>query len=344
MEPLAAATGQVAYWLPVVWAFVIGIAVAMYVILDGFDLGIGILFLSAEDEVERDHMMNSIAPFWDGNETWLILGGGGLFVAFPLAYGIVGSAMYLPLIFMLLGLVFRGVAFEFRFVSKPHHKWWDRAFCLGSIVAAFCQGLILGGLIQGIEVQDRMFAGGPLDWLSPFSILCGFGLLAGYALLGSAWLMIKTDGEVERRARGHARTALFLVLAFIAAVSLWTPLAFERIAERWFTWDNLIYQWPVPLLTALFAFAAWMGIKTGSGLQTFAASISMFLLCFAGLAISTFPYLVPPNITVWQAAAAPESQIFMLVGTLFLLPLILAYTAFVYWTFRGKVTEGGGYH
>ncbi len=338
------ALDPISYWLPIVWAGIIAVAVAMYVILDGFDLGIGILFLTAEDEAERDKMMNAVAPVWDGNETWLVLGGGGLFVAFTLAYGTIASALYLPLIFMLLALIFRGVAFEFRFVSKPHHKWWDIAFCGGSTAAAFFQGLVLGGLIQGIEVKNNLFAGGAFDWLTPFSLLCGFGLMAGYALLGSAWLMIKTEETVQERARLHAGTALLIVLVFIAAVSLWTPLAFERIAERWFRWSNIVYLWPVPLLTAALAWAAWRGIEKNSGLQTFFAAIGLFLLCFLGLAISTFPYIVPPSITVWQAAAAPESQVFMLVGTLLLLPLILAYTVFVYWTFRGKVSEHGGYH
>ncbi|MGO8955106.1 MAG: cytochrome d ubiquinol oxidase subunit II [Rhodomicrobium sp.] len=334
----------IAYWLPVVWAGILGVGVVMYVLLDGFDLGIGILFLSGASEAERDQMMNSIAPYWDGNETWLVLGGAGLLVAFPLAYGIIMPALYLPLIVMLLALVFRGVAFEFRFVSKPYNHWWDRAFAFGSAVAAFCQGLVLGGYLQGIEVADKQFAGGSFEWLTPFSILCGLGLAAGYALLGAGWLMMKTEGEVASRARRQAEAALLITLFFIAAVSVWTPLASARIEARWFGGDRLLYLWPVPFATAAVAMIAWAGIRKGSGLQTFLSSMTLFLLCFLGLGISTFPYLVPPGVTIWDAAAVPESQIFSLIGVLLFLPLVLVYTAFVYWTFRGKVTEGGGYH
>ncbi len=297
---------SISYWLPIVWACLLGVGVVMYVLLDGFDLGIGILFLSGASEEERDHMMNSIAPYWDGNETWLVLGGAGLLVAFPLAYGIIMPALYLPLIVMLLALVFRGVAFEFRFVSKPHHRWWDRAFTFGSILATFCQGLVLGGFLQGIKVADRHFAGGTFEWLTPFSILCGFALLSGYALLGAGWLMMKTEGELAARARMQAEIALPVTLCFIAAVSIWTPIASERIEARWFAGNHLLYLWPVPFATAAVAMAAWTGIRKGSGVQTFLSAMTLFLLCFLGLGISTFPYLVPPDVTIWDAAAVPE--------------------------------------
>ncbi len=334
----------IAYWLPVVWAAILGVGVVMYVLLDGFDLGIGILFLTGAGEEERDRMMNSVAPYWDGNETWLVLGGAGLLVAFPLAYGIIMPALYLPLIVMLLALVFRGVAFEFRFVSKPDNGRWDRAFAIGSTVATFCQGLVLGGFLQGIKVTDRQFSGGSFEWLTPFAVLCGLGLIAGYALLGAGWLMVKTDGALAARARRQAGAALVITLGFIIAVSVWTPLAFARIEERWFGGDRLLYLWPVPFATAAVALIAWAGIRKGSGVQTFLSSMTLFLLCFLGLGISTFPHLVPPGVTIWDAAAVPESQIFSLIGVLLFLPLVLAYTAFVYWTFRGKVGEGAGYH
>ncbi len=334
----------IAYWLPLVWAALLGVGVAMYVLLDGFDLGIGILFLTGADEGERDAMMNSIAPYWDGNETWLVLGGAGLLVAFPMAYAIIMPALYLPIIVMLLALVFRGVAFEFRFVSKPRHRRWEWSFALGSTIATFCQGLVLGGLVQGINVKDGQFAGGSFEWLAPFPVLCGFGLIAGYALLGASWLMMKTEGGIAERARRHAEVALIVTLCFIAAVSLWTPLAFERIADRWFHEGRLAYLWPVPFLTAAVAFIAWAGIRKRSGAQAFLSAMALFLLCFLGLAISTFPHLVPPSVTIWQAAAVPQSQIFSLIGALLFLPLVLAYTAFVYWTFRGKVAGGEGYH
>jgi cytochrome d ubiquinol oxidase subunit II len=331
------------WYLPVIWAALIGTAVAMYVILDGFDLGVGILFPFAKEEKERDQMMNSIAPFWDGNETWLILGGGGLWVAFPRAYAVIMPAFYLPVIVMLLALVFRGVAFEFRAIAS--RKWlWNAAFAGGSMIAGFCQGVILGALVQGVRVSDGAFAGGALDWATPFAVLCGFGVIAGYALLGATWLVIKTEGEVAKRARKHAEAMLYAVLAYMAVVSLWTPISIPRIAERWFSVPNIYYLWPVPAVTALVAFSAWRWLKTGREVLPFFATIGLFLLGYLGLVISSYPYLVPPSLTIWDTAAAPASQIFMLIGTLVLLPLILVYTGFVYWLFRGKVREGEGYH
>ncbi len=331
------------WYLPVIWAALIGTAVAMYVILDGFDLGIGILFPFAGNERERDQMMRSVAPFWDGNETWLVLGGGGLWVAFPQAYTVIMPALYLPVIVMLLALVFRGVAFEFRTVSISK-GWLNFAFAAGSTLAAFAQGIILGGLIQGIPVANGAYAGGPLDWATPFSLLCGVSMIAGYGLLGATWLTLKTEGAIARRARGQAKIFLLAVLGFMAAVSLWTPLVEPRIAERWFSTPNIFYLWPVPLVTALVAFLLWRWLDKGREVPPFLATIALFLLGYLGLVISNFPYLVPPSLTIWDTAAAPASQIFMLLGTLVLLPMILGYIAFVYWLFRGKVREGESYH
>jgi len=332
------------WYLPVIWAALIGTAVAMYVILDGFDLGVGILFPFAKEEKERDQMMGSIAPFWDGNETWLILGGGGLWVAFPRAYSVIMPAFYLPVIMMLLALVFRGVAFEFRGVAQTSKYLWNSAFAGGSIVAGFCQGVILGGLIQGIHIEKGAFAGGALDWATPFAVLCGLGVIAGYALLGATWLVLKTEGEVAKRARKHAEAMLYAVLAFMAVVSLWTPISIPRIAERWFSVPNIYFLWPVPAVTALVAYSAWRWLRAGREVLPFFAAIGLFLLGYLGLVISSYPYLVPPSLTIWDTAAAPASQIFMLIGTLVLLPLILVYTGFVYWLFRGKVRAGEGYH
>jgi cytochrome d ubiquinol oxidase subunit II len=332
------------WYLPVIWAALIGAAVAFYVILDGFDLGTGILFPFARSERERDQMMDSVAPFWDGNETWLVLGGGGLWVAFPQAYAVVMPALYLPVIVMLLALVFRGVAFEFRSVAVTSKKYWNFAFAAGSTVTAICQGIILGGLLQGIQVENGVFAGGAFDWATPFALLCGLGVLAGYALLGATWLVLKTEGAVAERARGQAKLLLIVVLAFMGVVSIWTPLAFERIAARWFSIPNIYFLWPVPLLTLLTAVLAWRWLDEGREVRPFLAAVVLFLLGYLGLAISTFPYLVPPTLTVWQTAAVPASQIFMLLGTLVLLPIILGYIGFVYWLFRGKVREGEGYH
>src|SRR5271166_4819904 len=331
-------------YLTVIWAAIIGLAVAMYVILDGFDLGIGILFPFAASERDRDQMMNSVAPFWDGNETWLVLGGAGMMVAFPLAYSIILPALYLPVIIMLLALVFRGVAFEFRWTgvtSKPH---WTFAFAAGSALAAFCQGLILGSLIQGIKVENGAFAGGAFDWATPFAVLCGLGLVAGYGLLGAAWLVMKTEGRLAERARIEAKLLLLAVLAFMAIVSLWTPLAFERIAARWFSLPNILFFWWVPAATALVSFAIWRGLESEHDALPFLAAIALFLLGYLGLLISNFPYLVPPSLTIWQTASAPATQVFMLMGTLLMLPIIIGYMIFVYWTFGGKLREGEGYH
>lgn len=330
--------------LPLIWAGIIGTAVALYVILDGFDLGIGILFPFGRDEKERDQMIGSIAPFWDGNETWLVLGGAGLLVAFPRAYAAIMSALYLPVIVMLLALVFRGVAFEFRTVAATSKRYWDFAFAAGSTVAAICQGVILGSLIQGIKIANGTFAGGAFDWATPFALTCGLGVLAGYGLLGATWLVMKTDGEVAARARTHAKSLLLAVLVAMAIVSLWTPLTFERIATRWFATPNIYYLWPVPLLTAAIAFALWRWLGQGRDIPPFLAAIGLFLLGYAGIVISMFPYLVPPSLTIWDTAAAPASQRFMLIGTLPMIPIILCYVVFVYWIFRGKVRRGQSYH
>src|SRR6476619_1674315 len=332
------------WYLPVIWAALIGAAVALYVILDGFDLGIGILFPFAGEEKERDQMIASIAPFWDGNETWLVLGGGGLWVAFPKAYAVIMPALYLPVIVMLLGLIFRGVAFEFRTVADTSKKYWTFAFAAGSTLAAFCQGLILGGLIQGIKVENGAFAGGAFDWATPFAVLCGLALVAGYALLGATWLIMKTEGSVATRARIEAKLLLLVVLGFMAIVSIWTPFAFERIAVRWFSLPNILFFWWVPAATLLVAFAAWRWLETGNEVLPFLATIALFLLGYLGLLISNFPYLVPPSLTIWQTAAAPATHIFMLMGTLVMLPIILGYMIFVYWIFGGKLREGEGYH
>ena len=331
------------WYLPLIWAALIGTAVALYVILDGFDLGVGILFPFAKSDEERDQMMRSVAPFWDGNETWLVLGGGGLLVAFPAAYAVLMPAFYLPVVVMLLALVLRGVTFEFRGIA--HRKGpWNIIFAASSTLAGFCQGMILGAFVRGVAIVDGQFAGGPFDWATPFAFACGLGVVAGYALLGATWLAMKTEGELAVRARAQARALLLAVLAFMGVVSLWTPLMVPRIAARWFSWPNMLFLWPVPIVTALVFFAAWKWLDDGREVKPFVAAIALFLLGYLGLAISTFPYLVPPSLTIWQAAAAPASQIFMLIGTMFLLPIILGYTGFIYWLFRGKVRAGESYH
>jgi len=332
------------WYLPVIWASLIGLAVMMYVILDGFDLGIGILFPFTRQEEERDLMMNSVAPFWDGNETWLVLGGGGLWVAFPKAYAIIMPAFYLPVIGMLLALVLRGVSFEFRWVAKPGHRIWDVAFAGGSIAAAFLQGVILGALLQGVEVVDGQYAGGPFDWLTLFSVFVGLAVVAGYALLGATWLHMRTHGPVQELGRKYTPPLLAAVLVAMGIISLWTPLSIDRVAERWFSTPNIFYLWPIPTAAAIIAFAIWRGIENRREFMPFIGTIALFILGYAGLVISNAPYLVPPSLTFWDTAASPASQIFFLMGTLFLLPLVLGYTIFVYWVFRGKIAPGEGYH
>ena len=330
--------------LPLIWAGVIAFAVCMYVLMDGFDLGIGILFQAVPTDSERDIMMNSVAPVWDGNETWLVLGGGGLLGVYPLAYATLLPALYLPIIVMLVALVFRGVAFEFRFKAIRGKFVWNWSFCLGSLVAAFSQGVVLGAFVQGFEVVDRSYAGGPFDWLTPFSILVGFGVTAGYALLGSTWLIMKTDGPLQRWAYKVSLPLLIAVLGFMVAVSLWVPLLDADIGRRWFSWPNILYLSPVPILVVLATVWLVRALLTDRERLPFLLTLFLFLLGYAGLAISLFPNIVPPDITIWDAASPPETQLFMLVGVAIMMPFVLGYTAYAYWVFRGKVDPHAGYH
>ncbi|HEX8579533.1 MAG TPA: cytochrome d ubiquinol oxidase subunit II [Allosphingosinicella sp.] len=329
--------------LTVVWAFLIAFAVAAYVVMDGFDLGIGILFPAFPVGKERDQAMNAIAPVWDGNETWLVLGGGGLLAAFPLAYAIILPALYAPLIAMLLGLVFRGVAFEFRWRDPDHRRLWDLGFFLGSLVATFAQGVTLGALLQGITVTGRAYGGGWWEWLSPFSLLTGASLVAGYALLGAAWLIWKTAGPLQNQAQRWARRLLPGLLLSIGVVSLATPFVEPKYFARWFEWPGLLVTVPMPLLVAGAALMAWRSFSGARDWAPFAWSLALFGLTLAGLAVSIWPDVIPGRVSIWQAAAPHSSQLFMLVGAAVLIPLILAYTAWSYWVFRGKVGEEG-YH
>ena len=331
--------------LPLVWAVIILFGVMMYVVMDGFDLGIGLLYPFFPRDADRDVMMNTVAPVWDGNETWLVLGGAGLLAAFPLAYSVVLSAFYLPLVFMLLGLIFRGVAFEFRFkASERGRHWWDKAFIGGSLVATFFQGVTLGGFIDGVPVVGRAYAGGPLDWVSAFSLFTGAGLVAAYALLGCTWLIFKTTGDLQRRMIAIARPLTLILLAVIAAISVWTPLTHPDIAERWFTMPNLLYFSPVPLLVALVAWQLLARLQGEPQAAPFLLTLCLVFLGYSGLGISLWPHIVPPSITIWDAASPPQSQGFALVGALLIIPMILGYTAWGYYVFRGKVDASHGYH
>ncbi|WP_336978113.1 cytochrome d ubiquinol oxidase subunit II [Altererythrobacter fulvus] len=329
--------------LTAIWAFIIAFAVFAYVVMDGFDLGIGILFPSFKVGEERDQAMNSIAPVWDGNETWLVLGGGGLFAAFPLAYAIILPATYPLVIAMLLGLVFRGVAFEFRWRDPGHRPFWDMAFSGGSLVAALSQGMILGAILQGIEVDGRAYAGSWWDWLTPYTLLTGLGTVAGYALLGSTWLVWKTEGSTQAHAYRLALRSTLATLALLGAVSLYTPLLDAQYWERWFAMPNVLFAAQVPLLTAIIAgFLLW-GLKKQWQAAPFLLSLGLFLLGMAGLGVSMWPFVVPDTVTIWDAAAPPRSQVFMLIGVGLTMPLIIAYTGWAYWVFRGKVGSEG-YH
>jgi cytochrome d ubiquinol oxidase subunit II len=330
--------------LTLLWAGILGFAVFMYVLMDGFDLGIGILFPFAPGESERDQMMDSVAPVWDGNETWLVLGGAGLMAAFPLAYGILLPALYLPLLLMLIALIFRGVAFEFRYKARTSRWLWNWAFFLGSLFATFAQGIVLGAFVHGFKVDGIRFAGGVFDWLSPFSLFCGLALIAGYGLLGACWLILKTERELQVWAYDAAGRLLITVIGAVGAVSLWTPWLNSAIAERWFSWPNIAFLSPVPLLTAALALALWRAIQRRRQVQPFLMAMGLFLLAYAGLAISLWPNLVPPEVTLWEAASSPQTQLFLLVGVAVLIPITLAYTAYSYYVFRGKVRAGEGYH
>jgi cytochrome d ubiquinol oxidase subunit II len=330
--------------LVIIWTGIIALSVLMYVVMDGFDLGIGILFPFIRDARARDTMIASIAPVWDGNETWLVMGGAALYAVFPLAYSILLTAFYAPLIAMLLALAFRGVAFEFRFRDERHRRLWDWAFAGGSAIATFSQGVVLGTFVQGIAVEGRSYAGGWFDWLTPLSLFTGGALMAGYALLGAGWLVMKTREELQARSRRLMRPLAWLVVGAIAVVSLWTPLVNPAIAARWFTWPNIAYLSPVPILVALGIVALDRAIAAGREARPFLLALGLFVLSYLGLGISLFPLVVPPSISIWAAAAPRETLVFFLVGAVILLPVILGYTAYVYWVFRGKTAEETVYH
>jgi len=330
--------------LPMIWALLIAFAVLAYVVLDGFDLGVGLLFPFIEGTPNRNVAMGSVAPVWDGNETWLVLGGGGLLAVFPLAYAIILPALYAPMTAMLLGLVLRGVAFEFRWKTERGKFVWDWAFAGGSLVATLSQGLMLGALIQGIKVDGRAYGGGWYDWLTPFSLMTACALVIGYAQLGACWLVWKTEGYVQDRAYQFARVLTLGLLAAIGLVSLWTPFLDAQFFHRWFSRPAIFYVAPVPVLTLYTAIRLIRAVQSRQEREPFFATLALFVLCYVGLGISFYPKIVPPGIDIWQAAAPDSSLAFLLVGAAVLIPLILAYTAHSYWVFRGKVDADGGHY
>ena len=328
--------------LSMIWAMIIAFAVIMYVLMDGFDLGVGMLFPFAPDEDARDVMMNSVAPVWDGNETWLVLGGAGLLGAFPLVYSILLPALYIGVFLMLAGLIFRGVAFEFRFKAKTSRYLWNWAFAGGSYLAAFAQGVVVGSYIQGYKTEGLVYAGGAFDWLTPFTVMTGVGLMAGYALLGSTWLIMKTEGYIQQWAYRVAPWLLAAVLGVFGIISIWTPSVDPSAYERWFSMVRWI--WIFPLLALFFAYQIWSGLRKRKEVVPFLATMAMFFSTYFALLWTRWPYVIPPNFTLWDAASAPGSQLFLLLGMLLVIPIILAYTAWTYWIFRGKVRVGEGYH
>ena len=330
--------------LTLIWALIIALGVIMYIVLDGFDLGVGILFPFAPTEDDRDIMMASIAPVWDGNETWLVLGGAALFGAFPLAYSLLLPALYVPLTLFLIGLIFRGVAFEFRAKAQTSKQAWNLSFAGGSALATFAQGVVLGSFIQGFPVVDGRPVIEPFGWLTPFSLATGAALMAGYALLGATWLLLKTKGDLQGWCYRAALPLTVAVLAAIVAVSLWTPFAQPDIAARWFAMPQFLVLLPIPAVTAGVGLALILAIRYRREALAFPCAVGLFLLSYAGLAVSLWPYAVPRSITIWQAAAPPESQLFLLVGVLMFLPLVAGYTLYSYYTFRGKVRPEDGYH
>ncbi len=337
-------SGAVAIDFVPVWTVILGFGVFLYVLLDGFDLGVGILYGFAPDVASRNLVMNAIAPIWDGNETWLILGGMGLLAAFPLAFAIIIPAVYFPILVMLLSMLFRGVAFEFRYRDRAHRSFWDHGFCYGSMLATFAQGIVLGAFIQGFQTDGQVFTGSSLDCFTPFSIVTGVCLVFGYALLGAGWLVLKTEGGLQDWARAHGRIAFLGVCAAVLVVSIWTPIAHPDIRARWFDWPNIGLLAPVPIITLLIAWAEWSALaRRRSEWGPFVGAVALFAMSYLGIAISLWPNIVPHRLTLWQAASDVRTQAFLMVGTLFLLPVILMYTGWSYWVFRGKVRADIGY-
>ena len=329
--------------IPMIFAFIIAFAVFAYVVMDGFDLGIGILFPSITVGQGRNRAMNSIAPVWDGNETWLVMGGGGMLAAFPLAYAVILPATYPLIVAMLLGLVFRGVAFEFRHRDERHRAFWDLAFFGGSLAAALSQGMILGALVQGVHVTGRAYSGSWWDWLTPYTLLTGLGVVAGYALIGACWLVWKLEGEVQDKAYRLAMRAAIATLVLMGSVSAYNLTLLPQYRERWLEMPNILFASQVPLLTVMIAGFLFYGLKKRWELAPFVLSLALFGLGMAGIGVTIWPYVVPGALTIWEAATSARSQWFMLVGVIVTVPLILGYTGWSYWVFRGKVGNEG-YH
>lgn len=328
--------------LPFIFAALLGFIILMYVILDGFDLGIGILFPFTASESERDQMMNSVAPVWDGNETWLVFGGAMLYGAFPMVYGLLLPILYMPIMLMLIALIFRGVSFEFRFKAQRSKPIWNWSFSISSIAATFFQGVILGAFVQGFSIDETSMIINNPDWLTPFSLCTGVALICGYALLGATWMIIKSSGRLQRKMTHQAKGLLVLVSLFLMFVSIWTPLHSTEIFQRWYQFPNVLFLAPLPLTAMVAIYLTWQNLNSGHEYKPFIYSIVIFLCSYIGIAISTYPYLIPHKISFWEAAAPDSTLKFILVGVVIMLPLLLAYTLYAYYLFRGKTGEN--YH
>ncbi len=327
---------------PVLFAAVAAFCVVVYVLADGFDIGVGILFLLAPREQNRDLMMASIEPVWDANETWLVMGGTLLLATFPPAYYVLLPAFYLPIMFMLFALIARGIAFEFRLQSQ--REWiWNRAFAAGSVLAALCQGFVLGGLVNGVPMRDGMFAGGSFEFFSLLGLFCGIGLVCGYALLGAGWLIWKTDGATQAFARRMAKRAVIATAVMMVLVSVWSAWSVPEVAARWFAWPNIAYLTPVPVVTAAVLLRLWQRVWSGHELEPFVLGLVVFLLGFLGIVVSLWPYIVPRHVTIWDGAADPQTLAFIGTGVAIIIPIVLAYQANAYWVFRGKTKVLDGY-
>ena len=320
------------------WAVIISFIIMMYVLLDGFDLGIGILFPWIKHGQYRDIMMSSVIPVWDGNETWLVFGAAALYAAFPLAYSVLLPTLYMPIMILLVSLIFRGVAFEFRFKAQRSQFIWDIAFAVGSTVAAFIQGIILGTFVKGYG-DHLPLPHSAYQWLTPFSVFTGLAVVCGYALLGATWLIVKTEGDLQDKLYKAAKILLALVAFFLVAVSIWTVFIEPRVMQRWFSLPNFYYLVPLPLLTIVMVVYNFFCLRNRKEKSPFVLSMGIFIFAYIGFCISAWPYIIPHVVPVWEAAAAPSTLKFILIGTAVLLPILLIYTVYSYHVFRGKVKE-----
>lgn len=323
-------------WLPFAFMVLLGVAILVYVILDGYDLGVGMLMAHSNDD-EKDTIVASIGPFWDANETWLVLAIGILLVAFPPAYGLILTSLYIPVAIMLFALILRGVSFDFRAKAQDSHKkTWNFTFMTGSLIASFSQGYMLGAYIMGFNSSLKAII---------FNLICGVFLCFGYRLVGACWLIWKTEGDLQKKAVKWAKASLYFTVLGMAIISIVTPLTSQRIFAKWFSFPNVFYLSIMPLLAGIIAFAMLFILKKlpmekdRFSWLPFALVVGLFVICFQGIAYSFFPFVVPEKLLIVESASAKESLLVIFIGAVVVVPIILAYTFFTYYIFRGKTTE-----